>query len=218
MKLPVWAVSGLVLIAVGGWAHSCIAPRDDEAQRAAEDSLAQAKERLADRERAIKNLSEAMRQVDSTSRADSAETVVIVREAEIQVDTALATARAAADTVRIVLEEVYPDVLDTFDRLLGGFGSALAAKDTIIGRAEQRESQLLARIRIRDTALDTLAAALEDSKVATRHAEEALRLAKRRDVNLFGLRLDVACGPTVAAGVGTRGPDVLVGIGCSVGR
>ena len=41
--------------------------------------------------------------------------------------------------------------------------------------------------------------------------------ARRKDLNIFGLKLNFTCGLSATAGVGFKGADAVVGVGCSVG-
>ncbi|KKK71924.1 hypothetical protein LCGC14_2909030, partial [marine sediment metagenome] len=67
---------------------------------------------------------------------DEAETVIVVREIRRDISRQLQDAAGAEDTMRVVLEEVYPDLVPTLDRLVGSWRGVASNKDRIIARRD----------------------------------------------------------------------------------
>ena len=165
------------------------------------------------------------------ARADSAEArLQVLREASDR-------ARARADSVERWadrLERVLAVRTDSLETLLAG-----ALPDTLqpvlvaLRRAcearvatcqEAREALRVSRDSVQALA-DSTGAALESARAALDSADVALAAQRalveeleKGDLNLFGLKLETTCGLGAGAGVGTRGPDALVGVLCVVGR
>lgn len=180
--------------------------------RAAKDSLASARERAEAATVRADSL-------QAVAERDSVERVEVVRTIEREIEVDLSRARASEDTLRYVLEEVYPIMLPTLDRMLAGYESARARTDSLltIERAAHDQTRKLL-VSWRETAwLQETRAERAESALA--RAEHAVQVAERRDIDLFGLvSLDVTCGLGGGAGVGLRGPDLQGGFYCVLGR
>jgi len=197
---PALIAAGFALALYYGW--SC--GRSDRDQR-----IGALKDTLAVIEHRADSLAEVKAKVDTVAAKDSVRTVVIIREIEREVDSAIADARSPQDSLRKALPRRLQPV---FDRMLGSYESALAGKDSII--AEERESLAFARdrIRVRDSEILNLQDGWD-------HEKELVRELEKPDINLFGLGLEFTCGPQVGLGFVTPGePGAYIGIGCTVGK
>ena len=197
---PALIAAGFALALYWGWSFG----RTDRDQRikALRDSVAVVQER-ADSLAALKG------KIDTVAAKDSVRTVVIIRDLERQVDSALADARSPQDTLRAALPA---RLRPRFDLMLGSYEAANISKDSII--SEERETSELLRDRVRVRDLENLA--LQDGW----DAEKALRKEiEKPDISIFGLGLELTCGPQVGIGFVTPGQGgAYVGVGCTVGR
>ena len=95
---------------------------------------------------------------------------------------------------------------------LDALHGVIAARDRIVGAQRLEISGFISHA----LAQDSMRAALESSMVA--RDELITELEREEGFNIFGWRISMKCGGTVAAGLSARGGfDAVAGLGCTVG-
>lgn len=145
-----------------------------------------------------------------------ADSVARQKEARLEAEETARADRARAATLAGQLRPALPDTLQpVLDSLLAAHASEVSNKDRIIAGLDGQVAFLETRVTSRDGVILELQGALEVSKAESVEWE---RLFRKKDISILGLKLEVTCGPQAGVGYGSKGPDVFVGAGCTVGR
>ena len=205
MKKIILGALAVVLLLLAGQLFGWWGDGDDT------EALALRKD-LAAREQVIANMTVAMARQDSVYE-DSVARLTAQRTED---EEAARVERARAATLAGRIAPALPDTLrPAFDSLVAAYEATITNKDRIISGLDSRVALLETRIETRDGVIFELRGALEVSKAEGREWE---RLYRKKDISIFGLRLEVTCGAQAGAYYGTKGPDLGFGGGCTVGR
>lgn len=146
----------------------------------------------------------------SSMWADSSATWQARRDsANAEAEQARRNARGTAARLRTTLTAEQQVQLDSVTR---EYETALTNKDRIIGLLEN-DVRLL--VTFRDSANALIGEQADQIRDLT-DAHDRLADELNRGFALFGLRLRATCGPSLTAGYGLKGPDVVLGAGCSL--
>lgn len=197
-----WAL--LALVAGAGVAGYCTRSDAVQAAEARVDSAEAVSDSLraavAERDRL------AARTLDSLARARS------------RVDTAIVVVDRTRERAQAVRDSILASLEHDTGPLAGAIAAVDSACDERIRLCERRTAiadSTASVWRVRFDEERGLRFAIEDEVAAK---DGLIRELRKRDLSLFGLELDVTCGPLVGVGATTAGLDAMAGVGCAVGR
>lgn len=222
MKFTASGVIAVVAVALLGVSMFTGKSKSERLERA-EAELEAVKDTLeATRDTADQALKRA-EELDEEIRRDSADRVPVIRYVERAIEVDLAVAAATEDTIRQVLEQVHPQSIPTFNRLMARQKIALGKTQFLLDDERQAHDRTRGRVRHWQTATFTARIHAQTAERAQAAAERALAEAKRGDISFTlpvvgKVDLDVTCGPGAGVSVGTKGADLSVHAGCTVGR
>lgn len=210
-KLARWAPAILFML-LAAWLYQELVGERDRLQAVESESDAR-REKIDELQKSIELRGDTIRMRDSAI----AEFEAGLSELADSLDAATEVAGSRADSIQAFLRDqaLPPAVQDSIDRLVEELDQKFLNEREIRRGLEQDTIQLHEQIRSwRSQALD-----LEGQNILLRQDAAAWEEeARRRDINLLGIRLDLTCGPGAGVGVGTRGADAQIGVYCVIGR
>ena len=212
MKGWLVAIAAVLLVAMG--AAACQQWNDAKHARAIAATLeAKRDSAVAGREAAERRLALLRKNVE---RRDSIHTDSIV-SARREMIRAISRARLAEDTLRIVLAEAYPDLLEQLDTLVASHALERGAWKIERRQWESRVSDLRLVIDGQDALIKDLGFEVSAWQKLSKHWQKE---AGRRDFSFLGIQMDITCGPGLMVGLVSPAatPGFAVGVGCLVGR
>ena len=177
--------------------------------------------RIADLLVFVDTLSERSRLADERADSTRRASAIAIRREERR-------AHSSEDTLRVVLRRLAPRYMPVLDALVGSWSAIVTSKDSEL-RVERFTKAVIREER--DTlrvATVTLAGSRDDWKAAYTlersariKADSISKFWEREaqgDFVIFGLGLELTCGLQVGVYYGTKGGDLGVGAGCTLGK